>query len=353
MHAASELTEVRPEARFDEARLAAFLRGKLPGTERPLRVWQFTGGAANLTYLLDYGTHQYVFRRSPPGPLPRGGHDMRREYTVLARLWQAYPPAPRAFLFCDDPEIVGTPFFVMERRHGIVVRTELPEAFRTHPDAPRRMALALVDALADLHAVDFRAVGLADLGRPERFLERQIEGWWKRWQAARTEELPDLTVVYEWLRAHRPARSEVALVHNDYKLDNVMFDPSDPGRLVAAFDWDMCTLGDPLSDLGALLAYWVRPADPPVFRALTTMPLDERFPTRDELVARYAARTGRPLPDVRFYHVLGLYRVTVIVAQLYARYVRGLSHDPRYADLGRALPALARAARTVARTGYA
>ena len=208
--------------------------------------------------------------------------------------------------------------------------------------------MALVDALADLHAVDFRAVGLADLGRPEGFLDRQIEGWWKRWQAARTGALPDLAAVYEWLRANRPARSEATLVHNDYKLDNVMFDPSDPGRLVAVFDWDMCTLGDPLSDLGALLAYWVRPDDPPVFRALTTMPLDERFPARDELVARYAARSGRTLPDVRFYHVLGLYRVTVIVAQLYARYVRGLSRDSRYAALGQALPALARAARTVA-----
>ncbi|MDQ7041173.1 MAG: phosphotransferase family protein [Rhodothermus sp.] len=348
MNAAHELSAVRPEARFDENRLAAFLRGKLPGTEHPLRVWQFTGGAANLTYLLDYGTHQYVLRRSPPGPLPRGGHDMRREYTVLSRLWQAYPLAPRAFLFCDNPEIVGTPFFVMERRQGVVVRTELPEVFQGNSDAPRRMALALVDALADLHAVDFQAIGLGKLGRPEGFIDRQIEGWWKRWEAARTLELPDLAAVYTWLRKHRPMHSETSLVHNDYKLDNVMFDPADPGRIVAVFDWDMCTLGDPLSDLGALLAYWVRPDDPPVFRALTTMPLDARFPTRDELVARYTTRRGRPLNDVRFYHVLGLYRVTVIVAQLYARFVRGLSRDPRYKALGRALPALARAARTVA-----
>ncbi len=350
MSTSHELSAVRPEARFDERRLAAFLRGKLPGTEHPLRVWQFTGGAANLTYLLDYGTHQYVLRRSPPGPLPRGGHDMRREYTVLSRLWQAYPLAPRAFLFCDDPEIVGTPFFVMERRQGVVVRTKLPEVFQRHSDAPRQMALALVDALADLHAVDFQAIGLEQLGQPEGFLDRQIEGWWKRWEAARTIELPDLAAVYAWLQQNRPVHPQTSLVHNDYKLDNVMLDPADPGRIVAVFDWDMCTLGDPLSDLGALLAYWVRPDDPPVFRALTTMPLDTRFPTREELVARYAARCGYPLPDVRFYHVLGLYRVTVIVAQLYARFVRGLSRDPRYEALGQALPALARAARTVAET---
>lgn len=339
---------VRPDERFDEARLAEYLRGQLPGTEHPLRVRQFGGGAANLTYLLDYGQVQYVLRRPPLGPIPPGAHDMAREYKVLSVLHRAYPLAPRAFLFCDDPEVLGAPFLIMERRRGIVVRKTMPPAFAGFPDAPARMSEALVDALADLHSVDYQAIGLGDLGRPQGFIQRQIQGWWRRWQAAKLEDVPAMEWVHAWLQEHQPPEGPASLVHNDYKLDNVLFDPGDPGRIRAVFDWDMCTLGDPLSDLGALLAYWIQPQDPPHFQALAMMPVQEGFLSREELVARYAARSGRDVAHIRFYHALSLFRVAVIVAQIFIRYHRGQTQDRRFAAFGPLIPLVAKAAQDVA-----
>lgn len=339
---------VRQDEQIDPARVAAFLRGKLPGSEQPLAVRQFGGGAANLTYHLDYGSHEYVLRRPPLGPVAPSAHDMARESKVLGALWRSYPYAPRAFLFSDDESVVGAPFFVMERRHGVVVRKQIPEVYAAIPDAARRMSEALIDALAGLHAVDYTAIGLADLGKPAGFIHRQIEGWWRRWQATELGENEAMSAVYGWLQANQPPEGPPALVHNDYKLDNVMLNGDDPGRIVAVFDWDMCTLGDPLSDLGALMAYWVQPDDPPHFQALAMMPNQPGFLRREELVARYAAAGGRDVSHMRFYHALSLYRVVVIIAQIYARYQRGQTQDARFAAFGPMIPAAAQAALDVA-----
>ncbi len=344
-----DLIPVRSDERFDEARLASYLAGRLPGSDSAPSVSQFSGGAANLTYLLDYGPHAYVLRRPPLGPVAVTAHDMSREYRVLSVLWRALPYAPRAFLLCEDVSVIGAPFFIMERRQGIIVRRTMPDIYRDRPDAARRMSEALVDALVDLHAVDYAALGLSDLGKPQGFIERQIEGWYRRWQGARTTDLTDMDRVYRWLRDNCPTSGAVALVHNDYKLDNVMLAADDPGRVVAIFDWDMCTLGDPLSDLGALLTYWTEPTDPPYLQATAMMPLgDLGFPTRDELTARYAARSGRPVDNIRFYHALGLFRLTVIVAQIYIRYRRGQTQDARFAAMEGMIPLLARRAAEVA-----
>jgi aminoglycoside phosphotransferase (APT) family kinase protein len=346
MDADKELIPVRLDERFDEGRLADYLHGKLPGTERPLSVKQFGGGAANLTYLLDYGSHQYVLRRPPLGPVAKSAHDMAREYRVLSVLHQVFPYAPQAYLYCDDTAVIGSDFFIMARQEGVVVRRHLPPQFAAIPDAPRRMSAALVEALADLHAVDYEAIGLGDLGKPNGFIERQIEGWYKRWQAAKTEDLEDMTAVYRWLHDNLPETMAAGLVHNDYKLDNVMLVHDDPGQLVAIFDWDMCTLGDPLSDLGALLCYWSEPADPLYFQQMATMPTgDLGFFTRQELVAWYGERSGRSIADVRFYHTLGLFRLTVIIAQIYIRYARGQTQDRRFRAFGPMIPLMARAAR--------
>jgi aminoglycoside phosphotransferase (APT) family kinase protein len=334
---------VRPDEQLDVEKLAAYLNGRLPGAAHSPLVRQFGGGAANLTYLLDYGTHQYVLRRPPLGPVAKSAHDMRREYKVLSVLYQVFPYAPRAFLFCEDPSILGADFFVMERRQGVVVRRSLPPVFAPLPDAPRRVSEAAVDALAEFHAVDYRAIGLGDLGEPDGFVTRQIEGWYKRWQAAKTEQVADMDAVYAWLKSHQPPASAYSLVHNDYKLDNIMFAASDPAQVVAIFDWDMCTLGDPLNDLGALLSYWIEPTDPPYFQAMATMPT-VGFLTRRELVERYALKSGRSIHDIHYYHALGLFRLAVIIAQIYIRYHRGQTQDQRFAAFGRMIPLMARAA---------
>lgn len=343
--AMEDTIQVRPDEKFDEVRLVEYLRGKLPGSENLLTVRQFGGGAANLTYLLDYGTHQYVLRRPPLGPVAKKAHDMGREYRVLSVLYQAFPYAPRAFLYCDDPEVIGAPFFVMERRHGVVVRKTIPPQFAGLPDAPRRMSEALVDALAQFHAVAYEAIGLGSLGEPTGFITRQIEGWYKRWQAAQTADLSEMDEVYHWLKANQPPTTQFSLVHNDYKLDNVMLAADDPGRIVAIFDWDMCTLGDPLSDVGALLAYWTEPADPAYYRQMAMMPTGVLgFLTRAELVERYAAKSGRSVADIHFYNALSLFRVVVIIAQIYIRYHRGQTQDRRFAAFGLMIPLMARAA---------
>lgn len=345
--ATAELIAVRPDERFDEAKLADFLRGRLAGSERPLSVRQFGGGAANLTYLLDYGSHEYVLRRPPLGPVAKSAHDMGREFKVLSVLHQRFPYAPRAFVYSDDEAIIGAPFFVMERRQGAVVRRAMPTEFAKMPDGPRRMSAALVDALALFHGVDYGAIGLEDLGRPAGFITRQIEGWYKRWLAVQTHDLPAFAEVYHWLRENEPKETAVSLVHNDYKLDNVMLSATDPGQMVAIFDWDMCTLGDPLCDVGTLLTYWTEPDDPPYMQMITTMPLGQPFMTRRELVARYAEKSGRSVHDIHFYHALGLYRLVVIIAQIYIRYQQGQTQDERFAPLGDLIPLIAKAAREI------
>jgi aminoglycoside phosphotransferase (APT) family kinase protein len=340
---------VRVDERLNAERLGAYLQGRLPGATHIPEVRQFPGGAANLTYLLDYGTHEYVLRRPPLGPVARSAHDMAREFEVLSVLYRAFPYAPRAFLYCDDPAIVGADFLVMERREGVVVRRSMPVEFAGMPDAARQMSEALVDVLAAFHAVDYQALGLGGLGRPEGFIARQIEGWHGRWQAAKTEDVTDMDAVYAWLQANQPLTSAHSLVHNDYKLDNVMFDPADPGRIVAVFDWDMCTLGDPLNDLGALLCYWTEQADPPYLLSMAMMPTgDLGFLTRHELVERYVRQSGRPVNDIAFYHALGLFRLTVIIAQIYIRYLRGQTQDQRFAAFGPMISRMARAALEVA-----
>jgi aminoglycoside phosphotransferase (APT) family kinase protein len=330
-----ETIAVRPDEQFDEAAVAAYLKGRLPGSDEPLTVRQFGGGAANLTYELDYGGHVYVLRRPPLGPIAPKSHDMAREHAVLSRIHGVYAPAPRSYLLCGDESLIGAPFFVMERRYGLVVRRQMPEAYAAIPNAARHLGEALVDGLAQLHNVDYGALGLDDLGKPAGFIERQVQGWFGRWEKARADAAPAMDLVHRWLVDNLPPDAAPALIHNDFKLDNSMFAAEDPGHLVAVFDWDMATLGDPLSDLGTLLTYWTDDDDPEAVRAFSPMPHDAAgFPSRREIVERYALASGRDVSGIRFYHVLGLYRVAVILAQIHIRWLRGQTRDERFAGLG-------------------
>lgn len=341
---AHDTAPIRPEERFDEAKVAAHLRSHLPDLvgEHEIVFDQFPGGAANLTYRARAGDVELVVRRAPLGPVARGAHDMEREHHVLSRLWRAFPEAPRAHLYCDDPSVMGKPFFVMERRHGWVIRATWPPGFGDDVSVRRHLAIQLVRTLARLHDVDPEEVGLDDLGRPDGFVERQIAGWARRWDAAKTREVAAMDRARALLERNLPAPQAVSILHNDYKLDNTMV--SDEGDIVAVFDWDMATRGDPLVDLGTLLAYWADPDGPtyPVFgeRAVTLAP----YLSKDELVEQYADVAGFDVTGVRYYEGLALYRIAVIIEQIYARYVAGQTSDERFARFEPLAPILAEAA---------
>src|SRR5512143_381389 len=340
---APETIAIRADEDFDHDRLAEFLRGRLAGSERALAVRQFGGGHANLTYLLRYGEQEYVLRRPPLGPVAASAHDMGREYRVLSVLYQVYPLAPRAYLYCDDPAVIGAPFFVMERRRGTVVRLVIPPEFGGGADATanRRLSDALVDALADLHAADYRAVGLEGLGKPEGFLRRQIDGWAQRYERAKTRDLPIVGEIVDWLRAEQPPSPPATLLHNDWRLDNIMVDSADPGRVVAVFDWDMCTLGDPLADLGTLLSSWREAGEEVAGMTAGTMPSTvPGFLTRREAVARYGARRGVDVGTVPYYYVFGLFKIAVVLQQIFHRYHLGQTKDQRFAIFDQVAEAL-------------
>ena len=336
-----ELIPVRSDEELDTDGLAAWLRDKLPGAQGPLEIGQFGGGHANLTYLLRFGETEYVLRRPPLGPIAPSSHDMAREHRVLAGLWRVYPLAPRSYVLCADDGVIGAPFHVMERRRGIVIRTDLPARFQGDPNLARRIGETVIDALADLHKVDPKAAGLGELGRPEGFVERQLAGWTQRWHAAKEADDPRLDAVAAWLDANRPPAQAVALLHNDPKLDNMIVGAEDPARAVAVLDWDMCTRGDPLMDLGYLLTFWGEAGDAQAWIEAASMPSWRNgFPTRAEAVARYAERTGFDLSAVRWYHVFGTFKIAVVLQQIYIRFVRGQTQDQRFAPFGARVAAL-------------
>ncbi|MCC6767099.1 MAG: phosphotransferase family protein [Deltaproteobacteria bacterium] len=335
MSESSDVAPVRPDEELDANVVASYLRGKLPESDRPLDILQFPGGHANLTYLLRYGDREYVLRRPPLGPVAPRSHDMVREYRALAALGPYYAPAPRVYALCEDPAVIGAPFFVMERRRGIVVRRTMPDEIADDPAVRRRIGEAAVDALADLHAVPVAGTPVAALGKPAGFVARQIAGWSERWQRAKTEELPAMEDLAAWLAARIPPALEATVVHNDFKLDNMMLDRHDPGRVVAVLDWDMTTLGDPRIDLGTLLGYWPEATDPPERLAIAMQPTYlEGFPTRREVIERYAARSGRDLGAIAFFETFALFKLAVVLQQIYVRFARGQTQDERFAAMG-------------------
>jgi len=333
-----ETIEVRSDERFDEARVGAWLRDQLPCAERPLRVRQFGGGHANLTYLLRFGEGptavEYVLRRPPLGPVAPGSHDMTREYRALSRLWQGFDKAPRAFVLCEDPAVLGAPFFVMERRQGVVVRGVIPPCFGAGKDeqANRKLSEVVIDVLAELHAVDPGPIGLGGIGKPEGFLERQVNGWSGRLERARTEEIPIAEEVRRWLLDNLPVSPPATLLHNDWRLDNMAVAEDDPGRCVAVYDWDMCTLGDPLCDLGTLLGVWNDPSDR--VQGATAMPTHAPgFMGRSQAAARYGQVSGRDLSTLDYYVVFGTFKMAVVLQQIYFRFAKGQTQDQRFAGM--------------------
>jgi aminoglycoside phosphotransferase (APT) family kinase protein len=330
-----EAEEPRTEEQFDPERLRPFLEASLPGAIGPLSLLQFRKGHSNLTYLVRFGDRELVLRRAPFGAKIKSAHDMRREFTILSALQGAYPKAPRPVAFCDDESLLGARFYLMERVHGVVLRGAAPPVGVVFtPHFLRGISSALLDNLADLHAVDLVATGLSSIGHPEGYVARQVSGWTERYAKAKTDELGDVTAAADWLLRNLPAKSGATLIHNDYKYDNVMLDPADLTRIVAVLDWEMATVGDPLSDLGQLLGYWLDPDDP---EELRSHPYGPTFLpgslSRAQLVERYALRSGRDTSSILFYYVLALFKIAVILQQIYKRFVDGHTRDPRFGAL--------------------
>ena len=357
MAEAPDTRPVRESEQLDWAALGAYLRARLPevvggdvDANAPLEVEQFPGGHSNLTYLLRFGPREFVMRRPPFGPVAPKAHDMAREFRILQSLHPVFPLAPRPYLLCEDTSVVGSVFYLMERRRGLVVRSEEPPELDERPRERRRASAALVDALAELHGVDVRAHGLDSLGKPAGFVERQVRGWAERWHRSQTDELAEMDALAAWLSERLPSDpGRPTLVHGDYKLDNVMLDAGDVGRVVGVFDWEMSAVGDPLVDLGILLGYWVHTAVAGERRdTVSAVTNREGWFTREELLERYGARTGADLSGVGFYEVFAVFKLAVVLQQIFFRYRRGQTDDPRFAALGERVSWLARIATELA-----
>ncbi len=297
---------------------------------------QFPKGHSNLTYLIKAGGREAVLRRPPFGVKVKSAHDMKREYDILSALQGVYGRAPRPIAFCDDESLIGAKFYLMERVTGIVLRGERPPpGIAFTPELLRKTSLALVDNLADLHAVDVSRPPLSGIGKPQGYVARQVSGWTERYFKAKTDEIPAVEAAASWLARNMPATgSGAAVVHNDYKYDNVMLDPADLTRIVAVLDWEMATVGDPLMDLGTFIGYWGEPDDPDELRARAYGPT--YLPgslSRIQVVERYAEKSGRAVGSILFYYVFALFKIAVIVQQIYKRYVEGATRDPRFATM--------------------
>jgi aminoglycoside phosphotransferase (APT) family kinase protein len=350
-----DVRDVRAGEQLDWARLAAWLREHLSACDVPHfdanaepAVAQFPGGHSNLTYLVRFGGAEIVVRRPPLGPLAPTAHDMAREFRWLSAMHRVFPLAPRPYALCEDTTVIGAVFYAMERRRGLVVRAEEPSQL-ANPAARRRLSGAMIDTLADLHAIDVAANGLSGLGKPAGFVERQVRGWTERWHRAQTTPLPEMDALGDWLRGHLPDDPmNPAVVHGDFKLDNVMLAADDIARIVAVFDWEMSALGDPLVDVGIVLTYWSPTAPPEQRDALTTVTDRAGYFTREEIVDRYATRSGRDVSRIRYYEIFAVFKIAVVIQQIYYRFAQGQTSDTRFASFGARVAYLARHAAQLA-----
>jgi aminoglycoside phosphotransferase (APT) family kinase protein len=332
----------------DPDRLAGWLdaAGISPGA--PLAVTRITTGHSNEVFLVERGERELVLRRPPSTPLSPTAHDMAREHRLLSAFVAAGSgvPVPTPVALCTDTEVIGAPFYLMERLDGVVVRDALPAPFDADASAPAAFSHALVDLIAAVHAFDWRAGGLDGFGKPEGYLDRQVPRWLGQLEKYKTREIPEVEEAGRWLAAHTPAMQEPTVIHGDYKLDNVMFEASLPVRPLAVLDWEQATIGDPLVDLGWLLGLWLDEGETASFFGGANVALlgHGPVPSRADLAARYADATGRDLGNLAFYCVLGLFKLACVMEGSYARFTAGTSDDAMFAFLADGVPALARRA---------
>jgi aminoglycoside phosphotransferase (APT) family kinase protein len=347
-----QTTAVRPGEELDLAKLKPFLRSHFPSETGPLVVRQYPSGHSNLTYSVHLGSRELILRRPPFGSKVKTAHDMGREFRVLSKLHAHYPPAPHVLMFCEDDSVLGAPFYLMEPIHGVILRRDVPRGLDFSSGVARRVTESFLDNLALLHSLDYSAIGLHELGKPHGYLARQVRGWIERYHASKTHDIPEVETISNWIQQQMPATSGAALIHNDYKYDNVVLDPSDLTKIIGVLDWEMCTIGDPLTDLGSALAYWVDANDPAEILETRWGPTScPGSLTRAQLVDRYAQKTGRDVSEMPFYLAFARFKIAVIVQQIYYRYHQGLTHDERFATMPQLVKLLLRASLRTAETG--
>ncbi|MDQ4123310.1 MAG: phosphotransferase family protein [Acidobacteriota bacterium] len=337
-----ETKTVRQGEELNEANLSEFLRQQLNLSRAEIEIRQFPAGSSNLTYLVKIGAEEFVLRRPPFGNQVKTAHDMNREFRVLEKLSKIYEPAPRPLLFCSDESIIGAKFYLMERKRGVILRGTVPDSVRNSPAMQKAVCESFIDNLARLHNLDYKRAGLGDVGKPEGYIGRQTNGWIERYFRAKTDDWREIEETIEWLQANIPAKSnKAALVHNDYKFDNVMLNPTNLTEVVGVLDWEMATIGEPLMDLGTTLGYWMDKSAPEFMLSQPFNPraLMENF-SRLELAERYAEKTGADISNLLFYYVFGTFKIAVIVQQIYFRYRRGFTKDDRFANFNHFVAAL-------------
>ncbi len=316
----------------DLVKLTNYLSDFLPGFNGELFIEQFPGGYSNLTFLLKTSGGEYVLRKPPNGANIKSAHDMGREFKVLSALQPVYKPIPSPVLFCEDETVIGSPFYIMERVSGIILRNKLPKNFEITADMMKSISQSAVDNLAALHSINLETTGLIHLGKPEGYIQRQVEGWIKRYFNAETDRIEKMNNTADWMMANMPADSDPAFIHNDYKYDNLVLDAENLNNIIAVLDWEMATVGNPFMDLGTSLGYWCEAADSDTKKPFNLTWLPGNL-TREEVVQRYAKTKNISLPDMLFYYVFGSFKIAVIVQQIYARYKKGFSKDERFAGL--------------------
>jgi aminoglycoside phosphotransferase (APT) family kinase protein len=336
---------IRQGEELNEANLQAFLRENLDVKSDEISIEQFPAGSSNLTYCVKIGAREYVLRRPPFGNQVKSAHDMSREFDVLSKLSKVYAPAPKPLVYCDDDGVIGSEFYLMERRKGLIIRGKSPEALENSAELQRKVCEAFIENLANLHALDYKKIGLENLGKPEGYAQRQVEGWTKRYFNAKTGENIELEKAIEWLNANIPKINNATLVHNDYKFDNVMLNPANLTEIVAVLDWEMTTIGEPLMDLGTTLGYWMSKESGD---KLLSMPFNPRVLmeniSRSALVEMYVEKSGRDVSKMLFYYVFGTFKIAVIAQQIYFRFVKGFTQDKRFATFNQFVNALGKIA---------
>ena len=328
----SNTVPIKEEEQIDLVTLNQYLRQHSPETGMIKEIGRFTGGFSNLTYLLQTDTKEYVLRKPPVGANIKSAHDMGREFRVLSLVRPHYAKVPMPVIYCDSPDIIGSPFYIMEKMPGIILRAGNAPKMKIPAEILQKLSASLVDNLVALHALDIKATGLDQLGKPEGYVQRQVEGWIKRYYTAETDTIESMNHVAQWMQQHQPRNQEPAFLHNDYKYDNLLLNADDLTEIVGVLDWEMSTVGDPLMDLGASLAYWFEEGEGDVFKYYNLTWLPGNF-TRKQVIERYAEKSGRDLSDINFYYVFGLFKNAVIAQQIYHRWKQGHSSDPRFGAL--------------------